>query len=333
MQREREPQAAKAVLMVRPAAFASNPETLASNAFQTEAVASEAIASHAQTEFDAVAETLMAAGVRVHVFDGQTPRACPDEIFPNNWISSHADGAVVLYPMLSPSRRRERRLEFVEALAREPGYEVTRTIDLTAHETHSRFLEGTGSLVLDRLERIAYACRSPRTHEQVIAEFTEQLGYTPVLFDALDRRGEPIYHTNVMLSVGTRFAVVCAAAIDDITAREAIVKQIEGSGRSVIEITLDQMHAFAANVLELDGRDGTIIALSEQALAALGDSQIGQLASYGELVTAAIPTIETYGGGGLRCMLTEIHLPDNGACSTATTAENGGQVGRIGQGP
>ncbi len=308
MQRTGEPQSANAVLMVRPAAFASNPETLASNAFQSAAAATEEMAARARVEFDAVAEALTAAGVRVHIFDGRSEGDCPDEVFPNNWVSFHADGTVVLYPMLAPSRRRERRPEIIESLAREHGYGITRTIDLTDHESHGRFLEGTGSVVLDRISRVAYACRSPRTHEQVLSEFAARLGYTPVTFGAEDDNGKPVYHTNVVISVGTRFAVVCLEAIANPAGREAVTQWLEDSGRDIVEIDIEQMQDFAANLIELDSGDGHVIALSACALATLNDRQVRRLARYGKLISVAIPTIETFGGGSLRCMLTEVFL-------------------------
>ncbi|NNC65055.1 MAG: amidinotransferase [Gammaproteobacteria bacterium] len=301
--------------MVRPAAFASNPETLASNAFQSAAIATEEMAARAQVEFDTVAEVLTASGVHVHAFDGRAEGDCPDEVFPNNWVSFHADGTVVLYPMLAPSRRRERRTDIIESLEREHGYAISRAVDLTTHEAHERFLEGTGSLVLDHISRVAYACRSPRTNERALNEFAEQLAYTPLVFDALDENGTQVYHTNVVMAVGTRFAVVCLEAIANPADRKTITRQLESSGREIVEIELAQMHDFAANLLELEGRDGHVIALSASALSALDDSQIRQLERHGKLVSAAIPTIETFSGGSLRCMLAEIHLP---AANTAT---------------
>ena len=302
-------QSANAVLMIRPTAFTSNPETLASNAFQSAAAASEEIAARAKVEFDAVADALLSAGVRVHAFDGRSEGDCPDEVFPNNWVSFHDDGTVVLYPMLAPSRRRERRMQIIDSLEREHGYSVTRTIDLTAHENHGLFLEGTGSLVLDRISHIAYACRSPRTNGKVLTEFAERLGYTPVTFGALDDNGKSVYHTNVVMSVGTSFSVVCLEAIADPAGREAVTQCLEDSGRNIIEIELEQMQDFAANLIELEGRDGHVIALSACALAALEDSQIRHLERYGSLVSIPIPTIETFGGGSLRCMLAEVFLP------------------------
>ncbi len=304
-----ESQSANAVLMVRPTAFSSNPETLASNTFQSAAAATEEMAARAQVEFDTVAEALTGAGVHVHTFDGRAERDCPDEIFPNNWVSFHADGTVVLYPMLAPSRRCERRVAIIDSLNRDHGYALTRTVDLTSHEAHERFLEGTGSLVLDRISRVAYACRSPRTHEQVLDDFAEQLGYSPVAFDALDDNGKQVYHTNVVMALGTRFAVVCLEAIVDPTDRDAISQRLEDSGREIVEIELEQMQEFAANLLELEGPDGHVIALSACALAALDDAQIRQLERHGKLLSVAIPTIETFGGGSLRCMLAEVFLP------------------------
>ena len=301
-------QSANAVLMVRPAAFASNPEPLASNAFQCAAAATEEIAARARVEFDTAADALKAAGVHVYVFEGRAEGDCPDEVFPNNWVSFHEDGTVVLYPMLAANRRRERRAGIIASLEREHGYTVARTIDLTAHEAHERFLEGTGSLVLDRIGHVAYACRSPRTHERVLSEFAERLGYTPVTFSALDHTGKPVYHTNVVMTVGTSFAVVCLAAIAEPAGREAVTQWLEDSGRDIVEIEIEQMQDFAANLIELKGRAGHVIALSACALSCLDDAQIRRLERYGALVSVPIPTIETFGGGSLRCMLAEIHL-------------------------
>jgi len=306
---ESESQAASAVFMVRPTAFASNPETCASNAFQHTATAVIDLNASAQAELDAVAAALRDAGVRVHVFDGRGERDCPDEIFPNNWVSFHADGTVVLYPLLAPSRRRERRSELIEMLAREHGYGISRTIDLSAHEDHGRYLEGTGSLVLDRVTQVAYMSRSPRSDDDALADFADALGYETVVFDAIDGSGVPIYHTNVVLSVGTRFAIVCYDAMPAAEDRRRVATRLERSGRSVIAIDLDQLGNFAANLLELSGRDGPVIAMSARALMSLRADQRRSLESFGTLVPVAIPTIETYGGGGVRCMLAEIFLP------------------------
>jgi hypothetical protein len=295
--------------MIRPTAFASNPETLASNAFQARAASSGDVAQRALAEFDAASAALAYAGIRVHVFAGRAESDCPDEIFPNNWVSFHADGTAVLYPLLAGNRRRERRTDVFDALSRIHGYAIDRTIDLTAYERQERYLEGTGSLVLDRINRVAYACRSPRTDSDVLAEFATQLGYDAILFDALDANGQPVYHTNVVMSVGTDFAAICLRALPDAGVRERVLGRLEASGRTVIEITLEQMHGFAANILELSGNDGRVIALSAHAHGVLGEAQVLELERHGKLVIAAIPTIETHGGGSLRCMLAEVHLP------------------------
>jgi len=311
-----EPQAARAVVMIRPAHFAANTETAASNRFQAPSDAhgrtSEAdLAAAALAEFDALADALDGAGVGVHVVPGREAPVCPDEVFPNNWFSTHADGTLVRYPMLAPNRRLERRDDVVDVL-RNLGYAVRTIVDLTALETQGLYLEGTGSLVLDRAARVAFACVSPRTSPDAVRTFCARLGYEPVLFDAVDRDGHPIYHTNVMMSVGTRFALVCADAIRDASARGRVLDALRGHGKRVIEIGYPELHAFAGNLLELRGRDGPVIALSRQALASLSDAQRGALAEHGVLVPVPVDTIETSGGGSVRCMLAEVHLPVEG---------------------
>jgi hypothetical protein len=305
-----EPQAAAAVLMVRPLHFAANPETLASNAFQRTAGGRAATASRdAAAEFDAVVEALIESGVTVETFPGHAEAGAPDEVFPNNWVSFHADGTATLYPMMAANRRRERRREFLDALATERGYALRRIIDLSGHETRRWFLEGTGSLVLDRKHRVAYACESPRTHPQAAADFAVRLGYETRLFRATDRSDRQIYHTNVVMSVGSRFTVVCLEAIAERIEREALQAELERSGRELIALTRAQMHAFAANILELKSTQGPVIAMSTRALEAYTRGQRSRLERYGALVAAPIPTLETLGGGSLRCMLAEIHLP------------------------
>jgi len=304
-----ERQAASAVLMVRPAAFASNPQTVLSNSFQAVAPRTPAIQRRAEQEFVAVAEALDTAGVRVHVFEGQTDCDAPDEIFPNNWVSFHEDGTVVLYPLLAPNRRLERRASILASLEREHGYRLGRLVDLTVHEAEGRYLEGTGSLVLDRINRVAYACGSPRTDIDVIADFADKLGFDPVVFPATDATDRPVYHTNVVMSLGTQFAVACLDAIPHPAARTVLSERIEASGRELIGLSIEQMHGFAANILELRGRNGSVIAASAHAYNTLNRAQIRSLERHGDFVVAAIPTIEAYGGGSLRCMLAEIFLP------------------------
>jgi hypothetical protein len=302
-----EPQTAPAVLMVRPAHFAANPETSASNFFQS-AGGGEDVTARAQQEFDALAVRLGAAGVRVLAFAGRSEAALPDEVFPNNWLSLHADGTAVVYPLLAANRRPERRLALLDELRR-AGYRIDRVVDLTALEQRGQYLEGTGSLVLDRSNRIAYAALSPRTHRQALAEFGRLLGYEIVSFDTADRAGRPVYHTNVLMSVGGDFAAICSAAIRDGRERQRVLESLAATGREIIELTPDQMHAFAGNLLALRGAETPVIALSAAAHASLLASQRAALAAHGELVTADLSTIERFGGGSVRCMLTEITCP------------------------
>ena len=308
-------QTAAAVLMVRPAGFRSNPETAGSNAFQespdedSSRSASE-IQALAEREFEDLASVLEAAGVRVVRLSARDDRTTPDAVFPNNWVSFHADGTLVLYPMMAPSRRRERRAELLAECLAGAGFHVRRVIDLSGHERHGRFLEGTGSLVLDRVHRIAYACLSPRTDIEVLADFSQRLGYETLAFNASDRDGVPVYHTNVMMSVGADFAVVCEEAIGAAGQRDAVRRKLEETGHEVIPIPLQKAAAFAGNILELSSATGDrVIALSASAEASLEAGQRGELAGRARLVSAAIPTIETKGGGSVRCMLAELHLP------------------------
>lgn len=305
-------QTATDVVMIRPVAFAGNPQTRPSNAFQQPDAGQSGAASQAAAlrEFDGLVRALEQAGVTVHVFEDTPEPHTPDSIFPNNWVSFHADGTVVLYPMLAENRRLERRTELIEALSTERGFHVSRLIDLTRHEHGGRYLEGTGSLVLDRIHRVAYACISPRTDLDVLGDFAQQLDYDIVAFEARDANGAAIYHTNVLMSVGERFAVVCLSAIRE-DEREGVLNQLRGTGRTVIDLSMDQMNAFAGNILELgSSRGGSVVAVSEQARDALTAEQRAVLeSSAGPIVAAAIPTIEKLGGGSVRCMLAELHLP------------------------
>ncbi len=304
-----EAQASSAVLMIRPAHFASNQDTAGSNFFQQPAADTLDAAERARSEFDRLASALAGAGIRVHQFEGRAAPRLPDEVFPNNWLSLHADGTAVLYPLLATNRRPERRPDILAALHERHGYRVGRIVDLTHLEARHEFLEGTGSLVLDRTSRVAYACLSPRTHTRALAAFARGLDYDTVPFRALDRAGRPIYHTNVLLSVGTHFAVLCTRAVAETRERRSLIRRLETSGREVIDIDFDHLEAFAGNLLELEGRDGAVIALSERACASLGDEVLGRIGRYGRIVAAAIPTIETLGGGSVRCMLAEVALP------------------------
>jgi hypothetical protein len=304
-------QTADCVLMVRPASFGWNPQTQSSNRFQRDEPGLAGVSnSRACLEFDGLVQQLQAAAVEVVVAADAASPVCPDAIFPNNWVSLHADGTVVLYPMLARNRRLERRLELISALAVARGRTIHRLLDLTPHESHGAFLEGTGSIVFDHVRRIAYACLSPRTHPEPLAELCSELGYESCTFAAADAGGIPIYHTNVLLAVGSRCCVVAADAIvaQD---RARVLASLAASGRHVETIDAVQMAGFAGNVLELrNAEGGSVLAMSLAAYHSFGPAAIERLAStVTRIVAAPIATIETLGGGSVRCMLAEVMLP------------------------
>ncbi len=299
--------------MIRPARFGANPETADSNRFQ-HAQEIPDVAALAMREFDGLVRGLEDAGVEVVVADDSPEPVKPDACFPNNWVSFHADGSVVLYPMLAPSRRAERRPEPVAAVER-ARFRISRTIDLSPLERCGEFLEGTGSLVLDRPALTAYACLSPRTTPAALAEFSAALGYRVVDFDALGPDGRPAYHTNVLMAVGEGVAVLCAEAIPDDERRTGVVAALAESGHEVIEIGVAEMGSFAGNLLMLRARDGGArIALSGAAWQGLAPEKRRRLERHGGIVAAPIPTIEWLGGGSVRCMLAEIFLPRSAPC-------------------
>lgn len=296
-----------AVWMVRPHAFGANPETAASNAFQAAAAPPPDLAERARAEFDGFVAALRGAGVRVFVTDDEPVPVTPDAVFPNNWVSTHQDGTVVLYPMLVPSRQREVRPDWVHAMAVSHGRELRRTLDL---RSEPGILEGTGSLVLDRPRRLAFACVSPRTDPELARTWARELGYRLQLFHAVDEQGVAIYHTNVMMAVGTTFSVVCAAAVPDPAERAALLQALELEGRPLVQISRAQMADFAGNVLEVRGAgEQPLIAMSSRAWAAFTPEQQGVLAHGAPIVHVPLDTIERYGGGSARCMLAEVYLP------------------------
>jgi hypothetical protein len=312
-----ESQLASAVLMIRPVRFQSNPNTADSNKFQgkTGATPDEQQAA-AAVEFEGIAAALTRHGIRVICFDDTPEPHTPDAIFPNNWVSFHADGTVVLYPMLAVNRRTERRPDIIDALADRHGFEVRQIIDLSQHESDGHFLEGTGSMVLDRSNRIAYACLSPRTHLDVLGDFAQRMDYEVVAFDAVDRDGAAIYHTNVLMNVGKSLAVICDEAIPDTGQRDAILKSLTASGHEVVSLTMHQLEAFAGNMLELKTPAGdSLIAMSEQARRSLADKQLATIEKHATIVSAPIDNIENSAGGSVRCMLAEIHLPSASSAS------------------
>jgi hypothetical protein len=304
--------------MVRPRHFGYNSQTSGTNRFQQpgslEKSAAAEVSQKALREFDAFAAALSAEGVGVCVVPDSDSPPKPDAVFPNNWVSFHRDGTVVLYPMYAENRRAERRQEIIDAVVRETGFEVRRVLDLTAHEKAGRYLEGTGSLVLDHLGRVAYACRSPRTDDTVAREWAREMGYDLELFSATDESGTPIYHTNVLLHVGTRIAVV---ALDAIAAadRERVRARLASGGREVVAIDHAEMTAFAGNMLEVGSWDEylgdfTILVMSETARHALATPKYKSLyASVDAVLAVPVDVIERHGGGSVRCMLAEIFLP------------------------
>jgi len=303
-------QAPTAVLMIRPRTFQPNPETALDNAFQsagvTDVTERQSVAAQAQIEVASVAAALRGEGVGVVMFEDREGIDTPDSVFPNNWISTHDDGRVVLYPMAAPSRRRERRGDVVEGLRER--YAVSQVLDLSPIELEGRYLEGTGALVLDHVHRIAYMARSGRANEAVLDQWCEAMGYSAEVFDTVDQAGQPIYHTNVVLSIATDFVVAGLNNIPDPVERARIAARLGETGREVIEIDRGQVAEFAGNGLELSGSRGHLFALSSRAHAALRADQIAAIETSARVLAIGIPTIER-SGGSVRCMLAGIHLP------------------------
>ncbi len=292
--------------LVEPAAFGFNAETAATNRFQQN-IPLPAAAAAARTEFAALVAALRAAGIRVCVAPDSPEPAKPDAVFPNNWVSFHDDGTVVLYPMHSPLRRTERREAVIERVKQELGFVESRRIDLTGHEQQGRFLEGTGSLVLDRQARIAYACRSPRTDESLVRDWAQRMGYEPFVFDAATGDGTPVYHTNVLLWIGANIAGLGVGWVAP-RQRDALLERLHASGRTVLALDDAQLHAFAGNMLEVPASSGRrYLVMSASAAASLHPDQQAQLREAGcQPLVGAVPTIERLGGGSVRCMLAEV---------------------------
>jgi hypothetical protein len=294
------------LLMIRPVDFKFNTQTAVNNKFQ-EASADNGVQEQALKEFDDFVSLLRVNGVEVTVIDDTLEPETPDSIFPNNWISFHEGGRVILYPMFSENRRLERRDDIVMKIREE--YNVTILNDLSVYEAEGVYLEGTGSMVLDRQHKIAYACLSVRTDKKVLEDFCEKSGYTAFTFAATDSSGFPIYHTNVMMCIGDRFAVVCLESVKDAQERGNLLTSLTGSGKEVVEITLDQMNHFAGNMLQVkNNTEELLLVMSEQAYQSLKPEQIATLSKYNRLIAAPLYTIEKNGGGSARCMLAEIHL-------------------------
>jgi hypothetical protein len=300
------------ILMIRPASFRMNEETAVNNYFQNETqLDPHMVVGAAQREFDEFVALLRANGVNVIVVEDIKENDTPDALFPNNWISMHEDGKVGLYPMFAENRRRERREDILDVLE-ENGFEISEVIDYSSAEEEEVFLEGTGSLILDRENGIAYCALSDRADEELLIEFCEDFEYTPIIFGAYqsaDNKRLPIYHTNVMMCVADRFAVICLDSIDDKKERKAVKEQLKSNGKTIVAITEKQMHEFAGNMLQVKAKNGPALVMSDRAYRSLQPDQIKILESFGSIIHPKLDIIETCGGGSARCMMAEVFLP------------------------
>jgi hypothetical protein len=298
------------ILMIEPAAFGYNEQTAGNNYFQHRDNA-DSSQHKALLEFRAMVGALRARGVRVIVEKDTPVPHTPDSIFPNNWVSFHEDGAVILYPMFAENRRAERRPDILKRVEAE-GFVIKKIVDYSTYEVGGRFLEGTGSMVLDRANGIAYAALSERTSKDVLRQFSVDNQYITVMFSAFQTvsgRRLPIYHTNVMMCVADAFAVVCLGAVDDARERQALVQSLTDTRKEIIEITETQMHCFAGNMLQIENGDGTrFLVMSETAYSSLTEQQVSKISAHNEILRFAVPVIEKVGGGGVRCMMGEVFL-------------------------
>lgn len=303
-------QPAISAMMVRPASFGFNPQTASSNAFQETPSGDAPVAKLALQEFDALVAILRQENVQVLVIDDEKRPPKPDAVFCNNWISFHHDGSIILYPMMAPNRRHERRGDIINEIS-DAGFLVKRVIDYSGYEKEGKFLESTGSMAIDHESGIVYACLSPRTHPDILSIAAAELGMDLIKFNAVDRDGQAIYHTNVVMTIGDRFSVICAESIKDLRERKKVIDKLVRTHHEIVEISYDQLYAFAGNMLQVADRDGEkLLVMSDTAYHSLNLRQIQTLQKYNRIVKAPIPTIETLGGGSVRCMIADIHLPN-----------------------
>ena len=293
------------LLMIEPVNFGFNEETAVNNAFQQNTAA--AIQPEALKEFNEFVNLLRNNKIDVTVVKDTAEPNTPDSVFPNNWVSFHESGSMILYPMFAQNRRLERKPAVLEAI--EKKFKVEELIDLSEAEEKQLYLEGTGSVVLDRVNHIAYACISPRTHPQLLKEFCRLNEYTPMAFSARDNNGIAIYHTNVMMNVANEYAVICLDAITDTTERENVIGSLKIFGKEIIDISFDQLHQFAGNMLQVKNTDGELLLImSSQAYDSLATEQVAALEKYNRILHSSLETIETAGGGSARCMMAEVFL-------------------------
>jgi len=299
------------IFMVRPVAFRMNEQTLVNNFFQ-KSITAENVNEHAQAEFDAFVSKLRKVGVKLIVVDDKIEDDAPDSIFPNNWVSFHQNGQIALYPMFAENRRKERRLEYFAKLEEE-GFKIKEIVDYTAGEEEDVFLEGTGSLILDRENRKAYCALSPRADEDLLIEFCEDFEFTPVIFNAnhnVNEQRKAIYHTNVMMCLGEEFAVICLDTIDDKKEKKNVVNHLKQDGKEIIKISEEQMHEFAGNMLQVQGsEEKKYLVMSARAHRSLNEQQITKIERHCEILSSELKIIETCGGGSARCMMAEVFLP------------------------
>lgn len=304
-------QTTNTIFMVRPVAFRMNEQTAVNNYFQKN-ITEEDINEQAQQEFDAFVVKLRNVGVKVIVVDDKIEDDTPDSIFPNNWVSFHETGQIALYPMFAENRRKERRLEYFAKLEEE-GFKITEIVDYTSAEEENLFLEGTGNLILDRKNQKAYCALSPRAEEDLLIEFCEDFEYTPVIFQAnqsVNEERKPIYHTNVMMCMAEEFAIICLDAIDDKKERKNVINHLKEDGKEVVVISEEQMHEFAGNMLQVEGKDESkYLVMSARSHRSLSEEQIAIIEKHCEILSSELKVIEICGGGSARCMMAEVFLP------------------------
>lgn len=304
---ETNPRCAQAVFMVLPLTFAYNDQTESTNFFQSQGdLPPDRVQFWAMNEFRTLEMKVGMYGIHVMNYENYDSPILPDAVFSNNWISTHEGGTVFLYPMMAPNRRLESEEGAIKRIQRQ--YEITNLIDLRAEAEKGKFLEGTGSLVFDRKAEIVYACISERTHPELVERVAKELGYKAVLFEAHDRDGKAVYHTNVMMSIGSEFVIWCKESIRNKKSAELVEQSLKDGGLDLIEISLDQMHNFAANCICLYGDDAYRLIISERAHASLSQDQIDRIEKYAHILASRANVIEEYGGGSVRCMLTDIYL-------------------------
>lgn len=296
------------VLLIRPANFNFNQETAGSNAFQTKVSENgDALSQKAIAEFDSMVNTLREKGVSVTVIEDTPEPVKPDAIFPNNWISFHRDGRIMLYPMFAPNRRIERRKDIIEQLREQ--FQVKEVMDFSQNETDNLFLEGTGSIVFDHANKIGYACLSPRTNKPMFEIVCQNLGYKAISFHSHDQNGKEIYHTNVMMCVAEKFVVICMESITDPAEKDMLLDQFRSTGHEIIDIDFEQMNNYAGNMLGVKTKSGaSLLVMSQSAFNSLNKDQVDRIKNYTEPLPFSIDTIETVGGGSVRCMIAENFL-------------------------